>query len=244
MANYKMVLCYDGSRYNGWQKQGNTENTIQQKLEMHLSQLLNENIELNGSGRTDAGVHALKQVASFRCSNGCDPEKLKHELQTVIPSDIGIISIEEVDPRFHARLNCKSKTYTYRLWCGDVPNVFERRYVYRIAERPNLDVMRQAALLLEGEHDFAAFCSRKMNKSSVRKIYSISITENGPDIRISYSGNGFLYNMVRILTGTLLEIGYGRMKPEDIPSVLASLDRSEAGPTAPSQGLFLADVQY
>ena len=171
MTNYRLVLSYDGTRYRGWQKQGNTDNTIQAKLEALLSRLLGQEIEVAGSGRTDAGVHARAQVCSFRAETDMSCDELLKKIRDFLPEDIGAISLTEAAPRFHARLNAREKTYIYRVWNSDAPNVFERKYMYAFPARLNIDEMRCAADMLCGEHDFLAFCSlKKMKKSSVRTI--------------------------------------------------------------------------
>ena len=245
MQNYKLTLCYDGTRYKGWQRQGNTPGTIQEKLETILSRMLEQPVELAASGRTDAGVHARRQVCSFRAETRLTPEELLRELRVHLPEDIGAISLETAPPRFHARLSCKEKTYLYRIWNSDVPEVFQRRFVLPLPEPLDQAAMEQAAALLCGKHDFAAFCSVKNSKkSTVRKLRRISILREGDELRLYFTGDGFLYNMVRILTGTLLEVGLGLRRPEDMSAILASRDRSQAGPTAPAKGLTLWAVEY
>ena len=245
MQNYKLTLCYDGTRYKGWQRQGNTPGTIQEKLETILSRMLEQPVELAASGRTDAGVHARRQVCSFRAETRLTPEELLRELRVHLPEDIGAISLETAPPRFHARLSCKEKTYLYRIWNSDVPEVFQRRFVLPLPEPLDQAAMEQAAALLCGKHDFAAFCSVKNSKkSTVRKLRRISILREGDELRLYFTGDGILYNMVRILTGTLLEVGLGLRRPEDMSAILASRDRSQAGPTAPAKGLTLWAVEY
>ena len=245
MRNYRLTLCYDGSRYRGWQKQGNTENTIQGRLESLLSRLLAQPIALAGSGRTDAGVHARRQVCSFRAETELSCSELLSQLRAHLPEDIGALSLEEAPPRFHARLSCRSKTYVYRIWNSDAPNVFRRRYMLRYPEALDLDAMRRAAALLTGRHDFSAFCSlRHMKKSPVRELYSLQIVQEAEELQLRYTGDGFLYNMVRILTGTLLEVGAGKRAPEEMETLLAARDRALAGPTAPAHGLTLWELYY
>ena len=214
MPNYKLTLCYDGGRYKGWQRQGNTAGTIQEKLETILSRLLDQPVDLAASGRTDAGVHAREQVCSFRADTELSTEELLRQLRNYLPEDIGALSLEIAPPRFHARLNCTGKTYVYRIWNSPEPDVFQRRYRVPVPDALDLDAMRRAAALLCGEHDFAAFCSAKPGKkSTVRELRSIQIEKDGTDLRLIYAGSGFLYNMVRILTGTLLEVGKGLRQP-------------------------------
>ena len=245
MPNYKLKLCYDGTRWRGWQKQGNTEQTIQGKLETLLSRLLAQEVEVAGCGRTDAGVHAREQVCSFRADIGLSCEELLAALRQYLPEDIGALSLESAPPRFHARLSCTGKTYVYRVWNSETPNVFERRYLWPVPEVLDEDAMRRAAALLLGRHDFAAFCTRAPGKkSTVRELRRLDITREGEELRFIFEGDGFLYNMVRILTGTLLAVGRGERAPEDMPAILASGDRAQAGPTAPAQGLTLWSVSY
>ena len=245
MKNFRLTLCYDGTRYRGWQKQGNTENTIQGRLERLLSRQLGQEIEVNGSGRTDAGAHARMQVASFRADTELGTDEILRRLREYLPEDIGAISVEEAAPRFHARLNCAGKTYVYRIWNSETPNVFERRYMWHMTDELDMAAMRRAAALLCGEHDFMAFCSNKrMKKSTVRRVDEIRIERIGGEVRFTLSGSGFLYNMVRIIAGTLIEVGRGERSAESVAETLASLDRQRAGQTAPACGLILWEVRY
>jgi tRNA pseudouridine38-40 synthase len=240
-----MVLAYDGTRYQGWQRQGNTENTIQGRLEQTLGRILEQEVEVSGSGRTDAGAHARGQVASFHAETEMPAEELLKSLRRYLPDDLGVLSLTDAAPRFHARLNAREKTYVYRVWNSEEPNVFERRYVFVLPETLDLGRMRAAAADAAGTHDFMAFCSNKhMKKSTVRTISSLEIVRLGDEVRFTFTGDGFLYNMVRILTGTLLEIGEGKRDPGCIPAVLASRSRENAGETAPARGLCLMEVRY
>lgn len=244
MRNLRLDICYDGTRYRGWQRLPGVDNTIQGKLENTLSRILNQKIEISGSGRTDAGVHAVGQVANFHCESDMTSSEILSELRKYLPEDIGIYSCREVHERFHARLNAKTKTYRYRIWNSDTPCVFERKYLAIMPEHLNLDAMRQAASLLLGEHDFSAFnANKKMKKSTVRRIDSIDIQQHGEELWITYTGNGFLYNMVRILTGTLIEVGRGERTVESIPLLFGGT-RDKAGFLAPAQGLCLMEVSY
>ena len=244
MPNYKLTLNYDGSRYKGWQRQGNTDNTIQAKMETLLSRLLEQEVELAASGRTDAGVHARMQVCSFRAETNMPTVIMLTKLREHAPEDIGILSIEQAAPRFHARLNCIRKSYVYQIWNSDEPNVFQRKYMYAYPEKLDIGAMQQAAEQLIGEHDFSAFCTKRMKKSAVRRLEKVSIHKEGDIIKIMSTGNGFLYNMVRIIVGTLLEVGTGRRTIDSVGEALRSMDRQNAGFTAPPQGLFLWDVEY
>lgn len=243
--NYKLLLQYDGTKLNGWQKQGNTDNTIQGKLEAILERTYGTYIEVHGSGRTDAGVHALGQVANFHAPAVYSIEEIKEFLNEYLSKDIRVLSVEEVDERFHARLSAKRKTYEYHIDNGAVANVFARKFVMREENPLNLEAMRAAASYFLGTHDFKTFCAnKKMKKSTVRTIDSIEIQEQDGMVTISYTGNGFLYNMVRILTGTLIEVGRELRTPQEMSAVIAAMDRGAAGFTAPAQGLFLKEVYY
>ena len=245
MYTYRLTLSYDGSRYNGWQKQGNTKNTIQEKLETLLSRLTGEEVEVSGSGRTDAGVHALGQVASFRTAAEQDCDSLLRDMRRYLPEDIGAVALEPAEPRFHARLNATGKTYVYRVWTEECPNVFERKFLYTVTEPLDLAAMKKAAEHLTGTHDFMSFCANKrMKKSTVRTITALRIDKIGGELRFSVSGDGFLYNMVRILVGTLLEVGMGKRSPDSIPALLDAKDRSQAGYLVPPHGLRLEAVYY
>ena len=244
MQNYKLTLCYDGTRYRGWQRLAQADTTIQRKQEAVLSGIFDVPVEVQGSGRTDAGVHARAQVVSFHA-----PERpvaqLLSALRRYLPEDIGALSLEYAPPRFHARLNCRRKSYVYRIWNSAEPNVFERKYLYIFPQVLDADAMRRAAALLCGTHDYTAFCAnRHMKKSAVRTVESIDIERIGGELRLTLTGDGFLYNMVRIIAGTLIEVGSGRRRAEEMPDILASLDRGRAGFTAPPQGLFLWNVEY
>ena len=245
MPNYRLTLCYDGTRWKGWQKQGNTDHTIQGKLETLLSRLLDQPIEVAASGRTDAGTHAKRQVVSFRAKTALSTQELLDGLRRYLPADIGAVSLEQVEPRFHARFSCTGKTYTYRIWNSDEPNVFERNYLYHLHETLDVPAMRRAAEDLCGTHDYKAFCSlKRTKKSTVRRVDSITIQELGPELLFTFEGNGFLYHMVRILVGTLLEVGRGNLRPEEMGDILVSQDRKRAGETVPACGLCLVDVRY
>lgn len=244
MRNLRLDICYDGTRYRGWQRLAGESNTIQRKLEQTLTRILEEPIEISGSGRTDAGVHAEHQIASFHCQNPMDTHTLLQQLRRYLPEDIGIYSCTEVAPRFHARLNAKQKTYRYRIWNSEEPCVFQRRFVAAFPERLNLDAMQLAADSLLGQHDFAAFCTRaKVKKTTVRQIYAIRFSAEGNELRIDITADGFLYNMMRILVGTLIEVGRGERDPESI-SDLFKESRASAGFLAPAQGLCLMEVTY
>lgn len=248
VRNIKITLQYDASRYDGWQKQGNTDKTIQGKLETVLEKMTGEPLEIHGSGRTDAGVHALGQVANFHLPdsfNMMSTDKVKDYLNHYLPDDIAVLAAEEVNSRFHSRLNAVSKTYCYRIETSDKKNVFERKYVYGFGEELDIEKMREAAGYLMGEHDFKGFCSlKRIKKSTVRNLANIDISMKGSVCELRFCGNGFLYNMVRILSGTLIEVGAGKRTPESVIQILSSGDRNTAGFTAPPEGLFLEKVDY
>jgi len=244
MRNLRLDICYDGSRYKGWQRLPGTDATIQGKIEQCLSRILEEPIEISGSGRTDAGVHARGQVANFHTDSTMTAPDILENLQRYLPEDIGIYSCKDCSERFHARLNAKEKTYLYRIWNSDVPCIFERKYAYVMREKLDMAAMEDAAKHLEGEHDFSAFCGNpKFKKSTIRFIRSVKIERMGEEVHISFTGNGFIHNQVRIMVGTLIEVGRGERSPESIPALFGN-KRSEAGFLAPAQGLCLQEVTY
>jgi len=244
MRNLRLDICYDGTRYRGWQRLPGAFNTIQGKLETTLSRVLDEPIEITGSGRTDAGVHAKGQVANFHCTSAMPVQELLLALRRYLPEDIGIYSCRDVSERFHARLNAKEKTYCYRIWNSDMPCVFDRRYVMVLPESLDVSAMQNAAAFFLGEHDFSAFCANaKMKKSTVRFIRSLKIQQVGHELRITVTGNGFLHGMVRILVGTLIEVGRGERNANEIPALFGA-KRASAGFMAPAEGLCLMEVFY
>lgn len=247
MRNFKIVIQYEGTRYQGWQRQDSTGNTIQGKFEAILAKMTGlDFVQVDGSGRTDAGVHAVGQVANFKIETDRSAGEVMDYLNQYLPEDIGVISIQEMPERFHSRLNAKGKTYRYRIWNARIPCVFERRYVYELAEPLDLGAMRAASDYFVGKHDFKAFTSsKKSKKSTVRTIDEIQIEKDGNEIVISYSGDGFLYHMVRILTGTLIEVGLGQRSPESMPELLGeNAARDLSGALAPAKGLCLVEVRY
>ena len=240
MNNYKMILQYEGTRYQGWQRQESTENTVQGKLELLLTRMCGQKVEIQGSGRTDAGVHARGQVANAHLETRMTPEEIRDYMNRYLPEDIGVLSVEMVPDRFHSRLLAKGKTYCYQVINSGIPHVFDRRYAYVYKEKLDVGAMRRAAEQLTGAHDFAAFTSaKKSKKSTVRTIDSITIEQEGDILRFLFSGDGFLFHMVRILMGTLLEVGEGKRRPEEMAGILAGRDRTLAGPLVPAVGLTL-----
>lgn len=242
---YKITVAYDGTRYKGWQRLKNNAMTIQQKLEEVISRIFDEPIEIIGSGRTDAGVHALGQVASFASDKNLELDPLLKEINHYLPEDISVMQIDKAPQRFHARFNAVKKTYTYQVWTSEIPPVFERLYVHQVkGHAMDLIRMKRASEQFIGTHDFKGFTTDKTKKSTTRNIERIDFIQEGPVLKIVFIGDGFLYNMVRILVGTLLEIGSGTRDEESITKVFDSGDRSLAGETAPARGLFLTEVFY
>lgn len=243
--NYKMVIAYDGTRYKGWQSQKNAENTIQGKLNSIFTKLEGSEVEVHGSGRTDAGVHAAGQVANVRLSVEMAAWEIKDYVNHYLPEDIGVMQMKEVSNRFHARLSAVKKTYCYRIFNSGDPNVFERKWMHTIAEPLNVEAMRQGAGYLQGVHDFAAFCRKpSKKKSTVRDISSIEVIRSDKEVDIIITGNGFLHNMVRIIAGTLAEVGLGKCEPLRVKQILESKDRTDAGEMLPAKGLILQSVEY
>ncbi len=223
MYNYKITVAYDGTRYKGWQSQRSTDATIQAKLEGVLKRTFGYPIEVVGSGRTDAGVHAKGQIANFHLYEAVDEDELMGIFNTYLPEDIAVCALEEAPERFHSRFMASEKTYRYRIHTSNVPE----------------------ASYLIGTKDFTSFCGNShMKKSAVRTIYDIRFEKLPEEIRIDFRGNGFLQHMVRIMTGTLIEVGQGKKKAEDMPGILAAKNRALAGFTAPPQGLMLMQVKY
>ena len=244
MRNVRLDICYDGTKYKGFQRLPGNQQTIQGKLEQTLSRLLDEPIEVSASGRTDAGTHAEGQVVSFHCSSQMTCEEMLEGLRQYLPEDIGVLACKNASPRFHARLNAKSKLYRYRIWNSQKPCVFDRKYVYIDRTEYDIAKMQKAAEFYLGTHDFSAFCSNKhMKKSTVRTIEAFLVERRGDEIVFYVTGNGFLQHMVRIMVGTLLEVGSGKREPESIADLFAA-QRCEAGPAIPACGLCLMEVQY
>lgn len=242
--NFKLTIAYDGTRFFGWERQPNRE-TIQGKIEAVLGQLQGAPVNVIGAGRTDAGVHARAMTANVTLDVAQSPEELRDYLNRYLPDAIAVREVKEASPRFHARYNALGKTYRYTCHDGDVKPVFDRRYVTMLDYQPDVEKMRQAAAYLVGEHDFAAFCGNpRMKKSTVRLVDAIDIQRRKDRVIFTVHGTGFLQNMVRIIVGTLLEVGRGYWEPQQVQAILDSKDRKQAGPTAPPEGLCLMKVDY
>lgn len=245
MRNIKLVIEYDGKDFNGWQKQPNKLN-IQGEIERAISEITKEdNIELNASGRTDAGVHALGQVANFKTNCNIPVEKFPIAINTKVKKSIVIKNAEEVEERFHSRYNCKQKTYRYVINNSEYGSAIYRNHECHIPQKLDVKAMKKAIKYFEGEHDFKGFkASGTSSKNSVRKIFKTNIDVLEDRIFIELTGSGFLYNMVRIISGTLVDVGLGKINPDEIPEIIKSGDRQRAGKTLPPQGLYLLKVEY
>lgn len=244
MKRVMLIVAYDGTNYHGWQMQPNAV-TIEQILNEKLSELLKEYIQVIGASRTDAGVHAEGNVAVFDTNTSIPGEKISYALNHLLPEDIVIQESFEVEPDFHPRKCDSIKTYQYRILNRNFNLPVKGRNAYHFYRKLDLDKMREAAAYFVGKHDFKNFCSSHTQaKSTIRIIYSFDIEEEDEEIVLTVSGNGFLYNMVRMLTGTLLDVGTGRMSPDKIPELLAAKERVHSPNTAPARGLTLLDIEY
>lgn len=246
MRTYKLTIAYDGTRYQGWQRQSGIDNTLQNVIEKAIYGLTGYEAKIQGSGRTDGGVHAYGQTASLRLSGKVDERGFMSALNGRLPEDIRIVRMELVPNTFHGRRSAQGKCYEYHVDTRERADVFRRKYACHFPEKLNTDDMKKAAELLCGRHDFSAFTDRKDEISCVRRIYRIEIEEEKEKERLTmrFFGNGFMYHMVRILSGTLLEVGTGKRKPCEITEILKSGKRQEAGFLAPAEGLFLKEVYY
>ncbi len=245
MNNYRLKIQYDGTRYRGWQRLSGGGDTIQGKIEGVLTRMLDTPVRLDGAGRTDAGVHARCQVANVHLENAWEPEELTQRLNEYLPEDIRILEVAQAGERFHSRLNAIAKVYEYHLLKAGCYDVFNRKYSWHMTQELDTERMREAAGHLIGQHDFKGFCTKaSRKKSTVRRLDAVEIRETDDSIYLRFEGNGFLYNMVRILTGTLVEIGAGIREPENILEILQRGDRVLAGETAPAHGLTLLSVKY
>ena len=251
MRNIQLILEYDGSRYDGWQKAVTTAKTttkggaIQVKIEEVLSKMEETPVELTGAIRTEAGVHAYRQVANFRTESKKKTYEIKQYLNRYLPRDIAVLEALEVNDRFHAAFNAKGFVFEYHITIGEVPSVFDRKYNYYCFKRPDIKAMKAAAEKLTGTYDFKAFSDNKrMKKSTVRTISDIDIYSSESEITITLTGDDFWPNMVRNLVGTMLDVGLGELSAQDLPDIIASGDRERIGRAVDPKGLFLADVNY
>ena len=243
--NYKMTLSYDGTRFYGWEHQPTTDMTIQGKMESVLSLMVQSEVEVIGCGRTDAGVHAKNMVCNAHFDTQLNTDEIRDYLNRYLPDDICVKEVRIASDRFHSRYNAIGKTYCYTCYIGDVKPVFNRKYVYVLDQKPDIQEMKKAAEYLIGTHDFASFCSNpRMKKSTVRKVDRIEIQKRGDLLTLTFHGSGFLQHMVRILTGTLLEVGFGKRTVESVLELIDVKDRKLAGFTAPAKGLCMMQVDY
>lgn len=244
MYTYRLTISYDGTRYQGWQRQMNTDNTIQRIIEWTLGKILGYSVHISGAGRTDSGVHAFAQEASVVLKEAIDIPFVWPALNNQLPEDIRIIGLVQMKGYFHARKSAVAKCYEYYIDTREKPDVFTRKYCFHFPKKLNIDLMQEAAGLLTGTHNFQSFTDLKGNMDTIRTIYDIQIVKEASKIKLSFIGEGFLYHMVRILTGTLLEMGTGEKYPSQIPVIIAAGDRAWAGFPAPARGLFLKQVYY
>lgn len=249
MRNYRFTISYDGTRYYGWEHQPTTEMTIQGKLEAVLSRMVSKEIEVLGAGRTDAGVHAKAMTAHARFDTELSENEIRDYMNRYLPDDICVVKVAVASDRFHSRYNATGKTYRYVCYIGETKPVFDRKYVYTLeredARKLDIEAMKRAAGHLIGEKDFASFCSNpRMKKSTVRNVDKIDIKKDGDYLYMTYHGSGFLQHMVRILTGTILEVGLGKRSADSILQLIEAKDRKQAGFTAPAQGLTMIEVDY
>lgn len=244
MRNIKLTIEYDGKDFNGWQKQPNKLN-IQGEIERAIYNITKEEVDLIGSGRTDAGVHAFGQIANFKTNSNISIEKMAIAINSQLKNSIVVKKAEEVDERFHSRYNAKRKTYRYVINNTEYGSAIYRNLEYHFPIKLNVEKMKEAAKYFEGEHDFKAFkSSGTSGKNSVRTIHKAEVKTDGERILIELTGNGFLYNMVRIISGTLLDVGLGKIEPSEIEDIINSKDRTRAGKTLPAHGLYLVKVNY
>ena len=244
-SNFKIIIEYDGTDYHGWQRQ-KKDRTIQQEIEQALSTMTGGPVTLNGSGRTDAGVHALGQVANFLCETRLTPEIFQKGLNSILPRDIVIKDCQRVNTTFHARFDAKSKVYRYRIWNCELPKAIGRQYAWHIRRKLNTAAMQSALTYLIGEHDFKAFEGTGSPRShTTRMVSTAALFEDNDGFRIfEIEADGFLRFMVRNIVGTLVDVGLDKISPDAFRGILASKDRRKASATAPAHGLFLVEVRY
>lgn len=245
MRNIKLIIEYDGKNFAGWQSQPD-KISVQSEIEKAIKEVTGENVDLTASGRTDAGVHALGQVANFHTESKIDVNKIPYALNAKLPKSIVIKSAEEVDERFHSRYLCKGKTYRYIINNNEFPSALERYREFHIAQKLDVEKMKKALKYFEGTHDFKGFKSSggSEKKTTVRTLTKLELKEKDGIIKIELSGDGFLYNMVRIIVGTIVDVGLGKIKLEDLEVIINSKDRTKAGRTLPPHGLYLVEVRY
>ena len=243
--NYKLKISYDGSRYFGWEHQPDRE-TIQGKIETVLARMVDKDmVDVIGAGRTDAGVHARAMIANVHLDTQMSPEEIRDYANRYLPDDIAILEVREAADRFHARYKAVGKTYQYTCFDGPVKPVFDRKYYTPLDQELDVEAMQEAAHFLEGKHDYKIFCGNsRMKKSTVRIVDTITVRRRKGYVYLTFHGTGFLQNMVRIMSGTLIEVGLGRKRPEEVGEILETCDRKVAGPTAPAKGLCLLKVDY
>lgn len=243
--NYKLKISYDGSRYFGWEHQPDRE-TIQGKIETVLARMVDKDmVDVIGAGRTDAGVHARAMIANVHLDTHMSPEEIRDYANRYLPDDIAILEVREAADRFHARYKAVGKTYQYTCFDGPVKPVFDRKYYTPLDQELDVEAMQEAAHFLEGKHDYKSFCGNsRMKKSTVRIVDTITVRRRKGYVYLTFHGTGFLQNMVRIMSGTLIEVGLGRKRPEEVGEILEACDRKVAGPTAPAKGLCLLKVDY
>lgn len=243
--NYKLKISYDGSRYFGWEHQPDRE-TIQGKIETVLARMVDKDmVDVIGAGRTDAGVHARAMIANVHLDTQMSPEEIRDYANRYLPDDIAILEVREAADRFHARYKAVGKTYQYTCFDGPVKPVFDRKYYTPLDQELDVEAMQEAAHFLEGKHDYKSFCGNsRMKKSTVRIVDTITVRRRKGYVYLTFHGTGFLQNMVRIMSGTLIEVGMGRKRPEEVGEILEACDRKVAGPTAPAKGLCLLKVDY
>lgn len=243
--NYKLKISYDGSRYFGWEHQPDRE-TIQGKIETVLARMVDKDmVDVIGAGRTDAGVHARAMIANVHLDTQMSPEEIRDYANRYLPYDIAILEVREAADRFHARYKAVGKTYQYTCFDGPIKPVFDRKYYTPLDQELDVEAMQEAAHFLEGKHDYKSFCGNsRMKKSTVRIVDTITVRRRKGYVYLTFHGTGFLQNMVRIMSGTLIEVGLGRKRPEEVGEILEACDRKVAGPTAPAKGLCLLKVDY
>lgn len=244
MNTYRMTTAYDGTRYRGWQRQKNTVQTIQWIIEQCLQEILGYRVNISGSGRTDSGVHAFAQEASMVLREKIDVSAVQREMNEKLPQDIRILDLKEAENGFHARKSAVAKCYEYYVDLREKPDVFTRRYCFGFQGMLDIPAMKAAAWYLQGTHDFSSFTDLKDSDDTVRTIQEIAVKKAGDKLILTFYGDGFLYHMVRILTGTLLNVGCGKIGAAQIPAILSAKDRAWSGFPAPAKGLFLKQVYY